>query len=434
MKALTNWSDYARVRGGDGPLEKNPDQFKELFESFRGRYPADGKHVVYYFLSKAQAKAQIDSQIDEDSYTTEPDPSDSHLCTTRSNPVQDDLHWCAVRSNPPPESWVPGEEESETDDRFSAYDVKLEQGCIMVDTGCLAPVSVGGEEWHRELQTHMRALGKDFEQIENKEGYQFGPGVPIRSTIKWRYEVGILRIPYTLEIAQIEQVCPGLVGFNELKEWGCILDLGESTVSISKGEGEEKQSQRGKLTETSTGHPQISLLDFPEVFVAYTVEDEVHSSAESQTEDKDEVLLVMLIPVSLLVLLLMSLQSPITTYLLAIIISTSWLLVVLAILLAILSALVTDERCSFMLSRVLLTTSMQTLMVILVLLEKPRSMMMLILLVLLQTILVSLWVLLLVDLLEPMISMITRSSFLSVMYILRVGGTARVCYCGHSQL
>ena len=74
----------------------------------------------------------------------------------------------------------------------------------------------------------------------------------IPSTRKWRYEVGILGIPYELEIAEIEQDCPGLVGVNELIDWDCILDLGKSTVLISKGNGEQKQFQSGKLTKTST--------------------------------------------------------------------------------------------------------------------------------------------------------------------------------------
>ncbi len=63
--------------------------------------------------------------------------------------------------------------------------VTLKAGLVMIDTGCRA--AVGGKKYHQDLQKRLEDLGKMFSCEKQEEYFQFGPGDPIRSSLRWRY-------------------------------------------------------------------------------------------------------------------------------------------------------------------------------------------------------------------------------------------------------
>ena len=67
--------------------------------------------------------------------------------------------------------------------------VTLKAGLVMIDTGCRA--AVGGNKYHQDLQKCLEALGEIYFCEKQEEYFQFGPGDPIRSSRRWRYQVGV---------------------------------------------------------------------------------------------------------------------------------------------------------------------------------------------------------------------------------------------------
>ena len=55
--------------------------------------------------------------------------------------------------------------------------------------------------------------------------YQFGPGGPIQSKGRWKYPVGINGKNGYLLIAEVDAPVPGLIGPDEMAQWGIVLDF-----------------------------------------------------------------------------------------------------------------------------------------------------------------------------------------------------------------
>jgi len=133
--------------------------------------------------------------------------------------------------------------------------VRVPEGTAMLDTGCRA--AVGGTRWHRELQATMRTLGRQFRSEPQSEFFQFGPGEPIRSTKKWIYDVGVLGENKKLAISEVPVECPGLVGPDELTQWGVGMEFTDRTYH----RGNKKEA----MIFTQSGHPCVSLTRFADM-------------------------------------------------------------------------------------------------------------------------------------------------------------------------
>ena len=113
-----------------------------------------------------------------------------------------------------------------------AHVVELTPGLVMIDTGCRA--AVGGRSWHRGLQKYLKAIDKKFHCEEQLEYFQFGPGEPIRSTKRWRYQVGIQGVNRELVISEVPVECLGFIGPSELAAWRMVLDFEGKTFSSAE--------------------------------------------------------------------------------------------------------------------------------------------------------------------------------------------------------
>jgi len=153
--------------------------------------------------------------------------------------------------------------EAKKEDAKEIFVVKLTPGVAILDTGCRAPV--GGPTWHKELQQELRKRGVTFRSRRQREYFQFGPGDPILSTKKWRYEVGVQGQKRILGISELPIDCPGLIGPDVLKLWEIKLDFAEDTIETGKAGPQ-------KIAYSSSGHPIAGLLDFGEPNMVFPVE------------------------------------------------------------------------------------------------------------------------------------------------------------------
>ena len=163
------------------------------------------------------------------------------------------------------------------DDQVNAsFEVRLPRGLVMADTGCRR--AVGGTDWHRELQEELDAKGVSYSFTGVRELFQFGPGEPILSSRRWVYPVGILGSNETLQIAEVDAAIPGLVGPDEMANWGVSLDFRDGSITTRNG--------TSQLHSSMTGHPCISLMDYaaPE-----QQEQQVHTAEVHDTEPAPQI-------------------------------------------------------------------------------------------------------------------------------------------------
>jgi hypothetical protein len=144
---------------------------------------------------------------------------------------------------------------AEVVDKHEVHLVSLKPGLAMIDTGCRA--AVGGKKYHQDLQRCLKALGKTFRSEKQGECFHFGPGDPIRSSRRWRYQAGIQGVNRELVMSEVPVDCPGLIGPEELTAWGMLLDFRTKTFTT----GTEDPTP---ITFARSGHPCLSLLAYEE--------------------------------------------------------------------------------------------------------------------------------------------------------------------------
>ena len=148
-------------------------------------------------------------------------------------------------------------EEHTTDAESSlVYAVALKKGLVMIDTGCRR--ACGGRIWHENLRKELDARGVRYHSQQALEYFQFGPGEPIPSHTRWTYDVGVMGVAnYELDSVSeaIDQV-PGLIGQDELVVWHGKIDFTDKSVEVF--------GQKGEIIPAASGHPCLSLLEFPD--------------------------------------------------------------------------------------------------------------------------------------------------------------------------
>ena len=92
---------------------------------------------------------------------------------------------------------------------------------------------------------------------EQEEYFQFGPGDPIRSSLRWRYQVGVQGVNRELVMSEVPVDCPGLIGPEELTAWNMLLDFRTKTFTTDVG-------VPTPITFAKSGHPCMSLLAYEE--------------------------------------------------------------------------------------------------------------------------------------------------------------------------
>eukprot|EP00971_Amphidinium_carterae_P032353 637380-Amphidinium_carterae.1 len=108
---------------------------------------------------------------------------------------------------------------------------RLEPGRVIADSGCLA--SVGGEEWHTQLQEMMRVQERPWLEIEERELYRFGAG-PVQCSHK--AFVYLVTLPGGQEqvwmVSSVPTTCPGLVSRHDLGRFRCTLDFEQRCLTF----------------------------------------------------------------------------------------------------------------------------------------------------------------------------------------------------------
>jgi hypothetical protein len=171
-----------------------------------------------------------------------------------------------------------------SDEKVNAvFEVKLQRGMVMADTGCRR--AVGGSEWHQELQEELDNLGISYRPKNATELFQFGPGEPIPSIRRWIYPVGINGQTETLEIAEVDAAVPGLIGPDEMAAWGVKLDFTNGTVTTNGGVSQLHPSQ--------SGHPCIGLLDYDYTQLSHAYQSSVEPDVVSDSSGMDPEILPM---------------------------------------------------------------------------------------------------------------------------------------------
>ena len=159
-------------------------------------------------------------------------------------------------------------------EKHEVHLVTLKAGLVMIDTGCRA--AVGGKKYHQDLQKRLEDLGKMFSCEKQEEYFQFGPGDPIRSSLRWRYQVGVQGVNRELVMSEVPVDCPGLIGPEELTAWNMLLDFRTKTFTTDVG-------VPTPITFAKSGHPCMSLLAYEED------EDtkEIYQTDRLEEEDQD---------------------------------------------------------------------------------------------------------------------------------------------------
>ena len=159
----------------------------------------------------------------------------------------------------------------------AVYEVRLQRGMVMADTGCRR--AVGGSEWHQELQEELDNLGISYRSKNITELFQFGPGEPIPSIRRWIYPVGVNGKMETLEIAEVDAAVPWLIGPDEMAAWGVKLDFTNGTMTTRGGVSNLHPSQ--------SGHPCIGLLDYGSIQRLHAHQSSVAPDIDSESSGTD---------------------------------------------------------------------------------------------------------------------------------------------------
>ena len=114
----------------------------------------------------------------------------------------------------------------------------------------------GGAAWHKEFQKELDKRRLRYRRVEQREFFQFGPGSPYLSVHRWVYPVGVVGCELTVEVSSVDADVPGLPGPDELAKWDAKINFANGTFEVL--------GHQGKLISSSTGHPCVGLLDYPE--------------------------------------------------------------------------------------------------------------------------------------------------------------------------
>ena len=165
------------------------------------------------------------------------------------------------------------------DGQESSQSVSTSGPLAMIDTGCRR--SVAGRKWHQEMQEALRMRNMRCHYRPVHDQFQFGPGTPVTAVRRWTYPVVLGdSIDETLEISEINEDVPALIGPDDLAKWSAIVDFTNATIKFHRHET--------NLIEGKSGHPCIHLLNpLPEMTIpikeAYMMADE-----EDGSDDDDE--------------------------------------------------------------------------------------------------------------------------------------------------
>ena len=83
-------------------------------------------------------------------------------------------------------------------------------GKLVLDSGCKR-LCAGRKNWHEPMQQRLKKLGLKPRRLDQKEPFQFGDKRIEWSNCSWEYPVGIHGTNGTLNIAELECECPGLM-------------------------------------------------------------------------------------------------------------------------------------------------------------------------------------------------------------------------------
>jgi hypothetical protein len=162
--------------------------------------------------------------------------------------------------------------------KHEVHVVSMQKGHIMLDTGCKK--SVAGRQWHQDFQKELESLGMKGKEIQATESFRFGDGRVVTSKKTWVYPVGISGVSTTLEICEVDGECPGLLDFGCMTRWRMMFNFQEKTYSAF---GKEPKP----MNMTSSGHPQMNLLEFEGgPYQVYVLDSEETNGSEE--EDLEE--------------------------------------------------------------------------------------------------------------------------------------------------
>ena len=133
--------------------------------------------------------------------------------------------------------------------------VDMPPGYVMLDTGCKA--SVGGDKWHRALQTELVKSGAVFSEEPCTEYFKFGDGTTVASHRTWVYPLAIAGTVASVRIAEIPGDLPGLLSPEATGQFGLQVDFAQSKWRVPRGTWEPLQY-------TASGHIKLPVLQFPQ--------------------------------------------------------------------------------------------------------------------------------------------------------------------------
>ena len=101
---------------------------------------------------------------------------------------------------------------------------------IILDNGCRR--NVGGSKWHAQVQAMLRRFGLKGERIDMQEEFLFGSDRVDRSICAWLYPVGVHGRCGTINVAEIESNCPGLLSADTMAALDISLHTRPQTYDI----------------------------------------------------------------------------------------------------------------------------------------------------------------------------------------------------------
>ena len=101
---------------------------------------------------------------------------------------------------------------------------------VILDNGCKR--NVGGSQWHRAMQAMQRGYGLKGIKVDVQEEFLFGSDCVDVSLRAWIYPVGVHGGLGTINIAEIESNCPGLMCEDTMSDLDVHLHTRDKTYDI----------------------------------------------------------------------------------------------------------------------------------------------------------------------------------------------------------